>query len=62
MKLVCLSDAVFKAIPANVFDAIMLRSALHHFVDFKGVAKLLIGKLKKNGVLCIEPISTLQLH
>jgi ubiquinone/menaquinone biosynthesis C-methylase UbiE len=56
LKLVCLSDDDFKAIPENVFDAIMLRSALHHFADFKGVAKLLIGKLKKNGVLCmLEP-------
>src|SRR5262249_41629494 len=56
LSLVRLADADFDAIPAGVFDAIMMRSALHHFVDFKGVAAMLIGKLRPGGgFFMLEP-------
>ncbi|MBS0220809.1 MAG: class I SAM-dependent methyltransferase [Proteobacteria bacterium] len=56
LDLVRLADADFDAIPAGVFDAIMMRSALHHFVDFKGVAATLVSKLKPGGGLfMLEP-------
>jgi ubiquinone/menaquinone biosynthesis C-methylase UbiE len=56
LRLLRLSDDDFTKIPDNVFDAIMMRSALHHFVDFRGVAKLLASKLRANGALCmLEP-------
>ncbi len=56
LDLVRLADTDFDAIPAGVFDAIMMRSALHHFVDFKGVAATLVKKLKPGGaLLMLEP-------
>jgi SAM-dependent methyltransferase len=56
LKLLRLTDVDFKHIPANVFDAIMLRSALHHFVNFRSIASMLIGKLKPGGLLyMLEP-------
>ena len=56
LDLVRLADTDFDAIPAGVFDAIMMRSALHHFVDFKGVAATLVNKLRPGGgLLMLEP-------
>ena len=56
LDLVRLADTDFGAIPAGVFDAIMMRSALHHFVDFKGVAATLVSKLRPGGGLfMLEP-------
>jgi SAM-dependent methyltransferase len=55
-KLLRLADSDFECIPANLFDAIMLRSALHHFVDFRRTASTLIGKLRPGGLLyMMEP-------
>jgi SAM-dependent methyltransferase len=56
LDLVRLADTDFDSIPAGVFDAIMMRSALHHFADFKGAAATLISKLRRGGGLfMLEP-------
>ncbi len=62
LKLACIKDSDFAQIPVGVFDAIMMRSALHHFVDFKGIASDLIKKLKPGGALCmLEPRADFQI-
>lgn len=56
LDLLVLSDSEFESIPENTFDAIMMRSALHHFVDFEAIAESLIRKLKRGGGLfMLEP-------
>lgn len=56
LNLLLLSDSEFNLIPPDVFDGIMMRSALHHFLDFKSVAKILIEKLRPGGGLfLLEP-------
>ena len=56
LSLLRMADRDFGAIPAGLFDAIMMRSALHHFVDFRDVAATLIGKLRPGGGLfMLEP-------
>jgi SAM-dependent methyltransferase len=58
LDLVRLADTDFDSIPAGVFDAIMMRSALHHFVDFKGAAATLVSKLRPGGGLfMLEPLA-----
>ncbi len=62
LRLLCLKDEDFGAIPSGVFDAIMMRSALHHFVSFKDVASTLISKLKPGGSFCmLEPRADFQI-
>jgi SAM-dependent methyltransferase len=54
--LVRLTDNDFDRIPEGVFDAIVMRSALHHFTDFKAVASTLLGKIQQGGGLfLLEP-------
>lgn len=51
-----LADTEFDQIPVGVFDAIMMRSALHHFLDFKSTAVALASKLRRGGgMFLLEP-------
>jgi 2-polyprenyl-3-methyl-5-hydroxy-6-metoxy-1,4-benzoquinol methylase len=62
LKLACIKDSDFDKIPSGAFDAIMMRSALHHFVDFKNIAATLIQKVKPNGSVCmLEPRADFQI-
>ncbi|TZG27954.1 class I SAM-dependent methyltransferase [Sphingomonas montanisoli] len=56
VSFVLLSDADFNQIPQGRYDAIMMRSALHHFADFRETAAILLSKLPPGGGLfMLEP-------
>ncbi len=56
LRLLRLADGELDRIPKDLFDLIIMRSVLHHFVDFKSAAARLISKLPRDGqCLMLEP-------